>query len=88
MKTGTVRKVSDFSGHVWGRSTTSVSPGNLLVPRIMVLMDKTFVLGKEGVLDSGFLTAFNSFSVAMSSKRNRILVRNFINLDIRFLSCM
>lgn len=44
--------------HLW-------TPENFLVPRIVVLMAETFVLGKEGVLDSGFLTAFKSFLVAM-----------------------
>lgn len=45
-----------------------------LVPTIVVLMVKTFVLGKEGILDSGFLTAFKSFLLAMRRTGYNILI--------------
>lgn len=61
--------MSDFGSHDWGHRTTC-GLENFLVPTTVVLMVKTFVLGKEGILDSGFLTAFKSFLVAMRTEYN------------------
>lgn len=61
VKTGYGEEASDFSSHDWGHRTTCGLQRTSLGSRTVVLTAETFVLGKEGVLDSGFLTAFKSF---------------------------